>query len=118
MDTTSAICSLPSRFSCDNVSAAQLVLESGLVEDPEALTRAAVVSFLAAHPDVMKGWLLWSQNKRTSSGWYLSSEETGFTVGFFPGGPKTLYRNMIDACSEFILLEAESIAVNLRSKAR
>ena len=115
MDTTSAICTLPIRFRAGNVSAAQLVLESGLVENPKALTRVAVASFLAARPDVMESWLLWSQDKRTSSGWYLSSEGTGFVVGYYPGGPQTTFRTMIDACSEFILLEAESIAVDLRS---
>jgi hypothetical protein len=75
----------------------------------------AVASFLAAQPDLMESWLLWSRDKRTSSGWYLSSEGTGFVVGYFPGGPQTTFRNMIDACSEFIILEAESIAVDLRS---
>ena len=94
---------------------AQLLRESGLVENPEALTRGEVANFLASHPETMESWLRWSEDKRTSCGWYLVVERLGFVVGYYPDGPTSTFENMIDACTEFILLEAESMALDLRS---
>jgi hypothetical protein len=73
------------------------------------------MSFLAERPDVLEGWLQWSEDKRTSSGWYFSREDEGFIVGHLPDGPISRFPSMLEACAEFVLREAESIAKDLRS---
>jgi hypothetical protein len=118
MDTTFAICTLPARFKGGEVSAAQLVRESGYVENPTSLTRVDVVCFLSTRPELIETWLHWSRDKRASSGWYFSREGDGYIVGCLPDGPRTTFQSMADACAEFVLREADSIARDLRSNNR
>ncbi len=103
------------RFIGGDVSAVQLVRDSGLVENPGSLSRDCVLSFLKGRPELVECWLQWSQDKRVSSGWYFSRHEEGFIVGYHPEGARTKFENMIDACAEFVLREVESIAQELRS---
>jgi hypothetical protein len=73
MDVVARICDLPVQFKARRTaSVIQLVDESGYRADPGSLTVNAVSAHLDAHPDLVDAWLAYSEDKRTSSGWYVT----------------------------------------------
>jgi hypothetical protein len=100
-----AICRLPASFYAGNKSFTQLVRESGITDPTSGATAEALASALRADPALIDGWLLWSQNKRVSSGWYFERDGGGCTVGYFPKGKRLRFDDVALGCAEFILLE-------------
>jgi hypothetical protein len=60
---------------------------------------------LRADPALIDGWLLWSKNKRVSSGWYIERDGDGCVVGYFPKGKRLRFDDVPLGCAKFILLE-------------
>jgi len=110
-----AICALPDLFRSGSASTVDLVRLSGLPESPEALTRAEIVALLAERPELIDGWLRWSEDKRTSSGWFFVSEAGAFVVGFHPEGERLVFSDCTEACAEFVLREIADLVASLRS---
>jgi hypothetical protein len=112
MDIVAKICALPVQFKFrGNVSIVQLVAESGYHTDPDALSVAAVSAHLHENPDLIDAWLMYSEDKRTSSGWYVSQRSTGtFEIGYHPAGERISVSGRAPACAEFIVREVRSIA--------
>lgn len=106
------VCELPAQFRArGDVSMVQLVLESGLIESPEALTPRAVSDYLRQHEHLVEAWTMLSEDKRTSSGWYfVERSDVSFEVGYYPDGPRISFSDRVQACAEFIVREANAIA--------
>jgi len=110
-----AVTRLPVDFKAQKtVSAVELIRRSGLVDDPQALSAAAVRAFLVENPSLVAAWKTWSQDKRTSAGWYFSLDGTRYVVGFFPGQERATFDDPFDACSAFILHEARELIGDAR----
>lgn len=82
-----------------------LIAESGLADAPSALTHAVVREFLEPRPALVAQWQRWSENKRTSEGWYLLSGHPS-VVGYYPNGERFEFDALLDACTEFVMREA------------
>lgn len=73
MDVVAKICALPLEFKArGTVSVVQLIDESGYRSTRAALTVEAVWAYLGGRPDLIDAWLAYSEDKRTSSGWYIT----------------------------------------------
>jgi hypothetical protein len=112
MDLIARICALPVQFKArGDVSVLQLVEESGYRNAPSELVAELVVRHLSEHPELIEAWFGYSEDKRTSSGWYLvqRSGDT-FEIGYFPKGEQMLIKGRAQACAEFIVREVREIA--------
>jgi hypothetical protein len=112
MDVVAKVCDLPVQFRArGNVSVVQLLEESGYRAAPETLSVAAVSAHLHKHPDLIEAWFMYSEDKRTSSGWYISQRSNGvFEIGQYPEGERISASGRVPACAEFIVREVRSIA--------
>ena len=64
-----------------------------------------LVSILEAHPEISKEWVLYSEDKRTSGGWYLLDK---FEIGQVGKPESTKYFNSIEkAVAEYVVRELD-----------
>ena len=90
-------------------SIVQLVEQSGYAKDPTAVTLSAVESVLRDHPDQCDAWYDYSEDKRTTSGWYVSEGRQEYIVGYYPNGPTLSFADRVAACAAYAIRELESI---------
>jgi hypothetical protein len=112
MDVIARICDLPVQFKTrENVSVLQLLEDSGYREAPSKLTAESVSKYLYGHPDLTEAWFAYSEDKRTSSGWYLVQRSgDAFEIGYIPKGERISIEGRVPACAEFIVREVRAIA--------
>jgi hypothetical protein len=79
----------------------QLLHESGVEDCRAAITSDALIPLLKADPALIEGSLLWSMNKRTSSGWYFQRAQGAYVVGFYPDGEPLRFEDASRGCAEF-----------------
>jgi hypothetical protein len=101
------LCRLPRMFRGGTHSAHTLVHRGRI--SPRSLTRDAVRAVLEADPKLIDEWQGWSQDKRTSSGWFLEFENGAHVVGRLPDGYRITFPDATSACTEFILRELRDI---------
>ena len=104
-----SVCLAPSAFYRGGISFAQLLRDSG--GSKSSLSKQAIVQILEVEPSLIDDWLLWSMNKRVSSGWYFTKEDNDYLVGFYPVGERFTFQDAAVACAEFILREVWPYAV-------
>jgi hypothetical protein len=111
LHVVAAICHLPVRFKVRNsASMLTLVEESGYRAAPDLLSVDVVSAYLAERPSLVDAWLKYSQDKRTSSGWYVTEQSTGTCeVGYYPNGERVSVYGRVPACAEFIVREVRAI---------
>lgn len=106
---------LPREFKMrGNVSIFSLLKESGYFEVHNLISPEEIRSALAIEPEYVDEWLAYSEDKRTSQGWYfLRDEGGGYVVGYFNSlsGDKlrTKYVDQLEACTNFIKKEVDTI---------
>ena len=112
MDVVARICEIPVEFKArGDVSVLQLVRESGFGAQHATVTVDALGKYLRDKPDLIDAWFRYSEDKRTSSGWYILQRPDGqFEVAFFPKGQSLVTANRASACAEFVLREVRAIA--------
>ena len=114
-DTISGLIRLPRKFkSRGNVSIQDLLQETGYFEIHDEVSSERIHEELIQHPECVDEWMSYSEDKRSSSGWYLKQKDRDtYVVGFYNGkGGKNAqirYADRIDACAAFIKHEAEDI---------
>jgi hypothetical protein len=90
-----------------------LLKECGYFELHGQISEADIFQELKQHLQCIDQWLSWSENKRSSSGWYFRENENGqYVVGYFPlqeSSEATEYFDKTEACSAFIKREIEDI---------
>ena len=95
-----------------NISFVSLLRNTGYFELFDEINSNDIKEQLETHPEWVRQWLNYSDDKRTSSGWYFIKSEMGkYIVGFYPPNK---YRTMefvdiVEACSVFIKMEIESV---------
>jgi hypothetical protein len=110
-DSIKKVCELPIDFKKENKSAFQLSKESGFTNVNKNDTISKIKEYLQAHVSLIDLWEIWSQDKRTTEGFYLILGNKNI-VGYFGATYKrkeVAYKTAIDACSEFIFLEMSQI---------
>lgn len=108
------ILSLPEKFyELGNVSIYSLLKETGYFEMHSQINEAFILGEINKHPECISYWLNWSNNKRTTSGWYFRQNENGkYIVGYFPAREESKqieYSDSKEACAAFIKREIEEI---------
>jgi hypothetical protein len=89
-----------------------LLVDSGYLDFPRDVSEEAILQELQVHPEYIRDWRIYSEDKRTT-GWYLMEAAAGrFGVGFVPsrrgeGIDPLMYPDEARACAAFIKLEIE-----------
>lgn len=107
LDPVRAICNLPNAFRDGTKSPYELVHQTGI--DLTSLDVDAIRALLAAAPELVTAWLHWSEDKRSSPGYYFTAEGDHYVVGRYPSGERLEFRDAITACADFIVKEVKSI---------
>ena len=110
--TVEDVCRLASDYHViRTVSARELIARSGYLDRWRSIGVGLLEDALRQHPDWVDAWIQWSEDKRVSSGWYISSRgESAFDVGFYPAPPPVRYGDRTQACAVFVRYELASIA--------
>ena len=104
-----SICRLPAAFTRGDQSLVELVQTSGVSKS--GLEAAALCNILATDQSLVEAWLLWSANKRVTSGWYFRRQAGGYVVGFHPNGERKVFDNGAAGCAAFIIQEVMPYAL-------
>lgn len=113
--TIEAIVYLPNKFyNLENKSMYALLKETGYFEIFNKVTEGDIYNALNQHPSLVNEWMIWSENKQTSSGWYFMKEDNKdqHVVNYLPpkrGHEKLEFLDVKKACAAFIKREIEEI---------
>jgi len=107
VDGIALLCRMPRLFRGGTESARTLVRRSSI--RPEEMTVSAVTAVLNEDPQLIEEWQRWSDDKRTSSGWFLSHENGSHEVGHLPDGHRRAFADAVSACADFVLKEIQDI---------
>jgi hypothetical protein len=100
------VCRLPVDYRAADISWRDLVARSGWSADPEPILGKQLAECLRDKPDLVDAWFSFSDDKRTTSGWYLQEDgRGGYVVGWYPGSTQRRFANRVLACAEFICRE-------------
>jgi len=115
----SDLVSLPERFYNlkNDKSIYALLQDTGYFEIHNNVKENELENYLIQFPEYICQWKEWSENKRTSSGWYFNEEdENNYSVIFFDLNKnikKNLkYTDIIKACAAYIKIEIDSIRLS------
>ncbi|MCW8810574.1 MAG: hypothetical protein OQJ93_03095 [Ignavibacteriaceae bacterium] len=107
------ICSIAKDFNNSiNTSPYQIVLERKDAFNKSSLNKVKIIKYLKMNRDLIKDWLLYSENKRTSTGWYFKDYKNKWLIGFMNEGiieSEKIFDSKFEACAEYVLNEIESI---------
>jgi hypothetical protein len=105
------IIAIPRLFEETQKKVSDLLLESGYLDNPEAVTIDSLVHGFRESPESVNSWLAWSDNKRSDAGWYFQNrKETKYAVGYFPrtnNVPEQEYTDAFIAAAHFVKHELE-----------
>ena len=109
-----SILNLPKTFqSLKNISVYALLKETGYFEKYEKVKEVDLHEEIIRNSELVHDWLIWSGNKRNSSGWYfMKNDKEKYVVGYFPpneGLKQIEYYDSNKACAAFIIREIEEI---------
>ena len=100
-------------YNLKNISFSALLSESGFHEMLSSVTENDILGELVKDSTLSDQWFLWSENKRTNSGWYLTNNRNdNYVVGYFPPNGEILnFSNKLKACAAFIKREIEDTEI-------
>jgi hypothetical protein len=107
-----------------DVSAVQLFHESGCATGSTCVSQSDIEAYLRSHPDLVRAWVAYSEDKRSSPDWYLAQPgagldgKDGWRVGYYPSEqPERVFADEYTACGFFIMREVEKFAPRGRTTA-
>jgi hypothetical protein len=109
------IVTLPRKFhSQGTVSMFSLLQGTGYFGLHDQISEDDIREALLRCPECVQEWMQYAEDKRTSSGWYVTLNdegcyETGYIVDARTRTNRVQYENAIDACAAFVKNEIESI---------
>lgn len=71
-----------------------------------------IAEALTKSPEMVRSWLILSEDKRTGEGWYILEEDNKYRVGYYKDGmdpDERHFDNRVKACAYFIIREIEDI---------
>ncbi len=92
-----------------------LLKSSGYLESHEAITEQHLLAYLQANRDLIRSWIIYSENRRTSCGYYFlgpdnTPDQGGhWVIGYYPGRKEEHFSDGPTACARFVKLEAENL---------
>jgi len=113
LDIIEEIIFLPLRSYERNVSIYSLLKESDYFELHNQINESDIFKALTQHVECVDQWLHLSENKRSSSGWYIKQTNSeNYIVGYYPSHEinKTIdFSDKLEACAHFIKRELEDL---------
>ena len=106
-EAAGAVARLPITMRERDVSAHAIVTNSGIRAYAPAEAALAIQAHLEAHPELIAEWLGYSEDQRCS-GWYVVSDDQGFSVGYVPASATLSsehYKSGSEACTAFIMAQ-------------
>jgi hypothetical protein len=105
---------LPKSFHSSDLSMYELLKQTGYFDVYNQVSEAGIYDTLVRYPECVDEWIAYSEDKRTSSGWYMKKKkDTLYEVGYISnttdGNVATMYVDRIGACAAFIKHELEDI---------
>jgi hypothetical protein len=114
-DIADQIVALPRVFhERGNVSPFSLLKSTGYFKAHHHISAAEIRAALLRSPESVREWMEYSEDKRTTSGWYVKqNDDRRYEVGYFAEDGdyhnRVQYSDRIDACVSFIKHEIEEI---------
>jgi hypothetical protein len=109
-EVVSEVVNITKKFSLrDDVSIYQLLKDSGYFENYFDISIYRIKKELEFHPELVQFWINYSEDKRTSGGWYFKKDNNTFKVGNLIKKSEMLFIDSADACAVFIKNEIEEI---------
>lgn len=108
MNYLQELVNLPRNFKKSNLSWADLLLPK--LSFFLKIQVSEIQDYIANHDELMNEWIEFSENKRSSEGFYISKVKSNiFEVGFFleTKKEKKIYKNKEIAVSNFIVRELQ-----------
>ena len=110
-EVVARVCSIPVVFRTEPDETVRSLFEKSCYERfQKEVSVAAIQGYLATHQALVEAWIRYSEEKRTSSGWYLE----GLVVGYYEPGKGMVMRDRFPdparACAEFIKKEMETLS--------
>jgi hypothetical protein len=102
------IIQIPSLLHASGLSVRQLFEPALTALATPEIFRSQVSEQLRLEPELVKSWLTYSEDKRSSPSPYLTVHDTGYEVGFFDSRNHAVktYADPIEACVDFVHREA------------
>lgn len=109
------IVNIPSTLHSNETESMYSLLQNyNYFEKYEIVQESLIREILIKNPEYINQWLQWSEDKRTSEGWYfIKNTNNKYTVGYY-GSKKEIkneYSDAANACAAFIKLDIESLRV-------
>ena len=116
-----AVVRMPRDFeSGGDVSFHALLRESGYNRQHAAVDVSMIEIALRADPEFVRDWLWYSENKRSSPGWFLRvAESGGWEVGYVDRGEcenVSFDQDDVVACAIFIKKEIDAVRASVRGR--
>jgi hypothetical protein len=98
---------------------AQLVRDAGYDLSNPNVSNGDITSHLRKNPDLVRIWVQYSEDQRSSPAWYLSGPGEGrerlqtWSVGYYcgdGGAPEVQFEDEFEACAFFIMRNLEQLA--------
>ena len=96
-----------------DVSIYSLLKETGYFDLHKLISESAIRDAILRCPECVSQWFSFSENKRSSTGWYFRRDNNIYVVGYFSLNAKALppiqYTDEVKACAAYIKREIEEI---------
>src|SRR5271168_3513876 len=101
MTLAERISEVPELYERSDESTARLLLRSGYLDEPQALTVEDVELALARHPELADRWLERGHDQGLAGGWGIECDHGQYRVQSYAGGRQLLERKKLHAVAEF-----------------
>ena len=103
------ICDIPAEFRRSGRSLREVVQTSGYAEVRGHFAARELAEHLRARPAVVEQWVAYSEDKRTSAGWYLRPPNSIGRITREPPMHEVKHVDLAAACAAFIIAELDQI---------
>ena len=103
MTLAETISEMPELYERSDESTARLLLRSGYLDEPQALTVEDVELALRRHPELADRWLERGHDQRLVGGWGIECDHGQYKVQSFSGGRPLVENKKLHAVAEFIV---------------
>jgi hypothetical protein len=92
----------------NGLSIADLLKVTGYAKARPSITVARLAEWIERHPEVIRSWRMWSDDKRTSGGFSFERRPRGgWRIGSVDAGAKSVRGTPSSACAAYILKELD-----------
>ena len=121
--TPAACCEIGSEYAETGTRRIDILEEAARAHAEKPFNHSELANALRETPEIVDGWLLWSEDKRWSPAWYFSAEkQNSFHVGYYTSNSgqqlETRYEDRYNACAAFIVHELEDYKRLLAEKGK